>query len=143
MAPPRPVVIADPEAAERSRLRGLIERAAADVEATVVIHEASDGGVALRAIEAHRPTFYVGEILLPEISGLKLLRRLRDQWRANELPRFVFVTSMARESDRYWALRNGAHAYVIKPYEDELVLTRLRQLLTAGGAAAPDKLGLM
>ena len=143
MAPPRPVVIADPEAAERSRLRGLIERAAADVNATVVIHEASDGGIALRAIEAHRPTFYVGEILLPELSGLKLLRRLRDQWRPGELPRFVFVTSMARESDRYWALRNGAHAYVIKPYEDELVLTRLRQLLTAGGAAAPDKLGLM
>ncbi|MEZ4384776.1 MAG: response regulator [Nannocystaceae bacterium] len=142
MALPRPVVLADPDAAERSRLRGLIERAAADVDAAVSIHEATNGSLALRAIEAHRPAIYVGEILLPEISGLKLIRRLRDQWKAGQLPRFIFVTSMARESDRYWALRNGAHAYIIKPYEDELVLARLRQIF-AGEPAKPDKLGLI
>jgi DNA-binding response OmpR family regulator len=48
---------------------------------------------------------------------------------------------MSRESDRYWALRNGAHAYVIKPYEDEVLFARIRQVLAAGSEAMPEKLG--
>jgi DNA-binding response OmpR family regulator len=47
----------------------------------------------------------------------------------------VFVTTMVRESDRYWGLRNGAHGYVMKPYEDDLLQARIREVLVGGDGA--------
>ena len=43
-----------------------------------------------------------------------------------------FVTEMSNEVDRYWALRNGAGAYVIKPYEDEFLRKRSAKLFDEG-----------
>ncbi len=141
MAAPVHVVVAEPEAEERLRLSTLVTRAAAELDTAVEIHEVSDGAEAHRVIEAHRPPLVVGEVLLPKLSGLQLLRRLRDAQPPIPLPRFILVTAMSRESDRYWALRNGAHAYVIKPYEDEVLFARIRQVLAAGHEATPEQLG--
>jgi len=141
MATPVHVVVAEPEAEERRRLSALVTRAAAEVGAAAEIHEVVDGSEALRMIEAHRPPLVVGEVLLPKLSALQLLRRLRDAEPTTPLPRFILVTAMSRESDRYWALRNGAHAYVIKPYEDEVLFARIRQVLITGAEATPEKLG--
>ncbi len=141
MAPQQHVVVADPEAKYRRRMSALVTRAASELSTTIELHEVEDGLEAHRLIEAHRPPLVLAEILLPKLSGLQLIRRLRDSWEDSTLPRFIFVTSMSRESDRYWALRNGAHAYVIKPYEDEVLFARIRQVLATGRSATPEKLG--
>ncbi len=47
---------------------------------------------------------------------------------------------MARESDRYWGLRNGAHGYVMKPYEDEVLQAKIREVLIGGQDAQPERL---
>lgn len=122
-------------------MSALVTRAASELDTSIELHEVEDGLEAHRLIEAHRPPLVLAEILLPKLSGLQVIRRLRDSWEDSTLPRFIFVTSMGRESDRYWALRNGAHAYVIKPYEDEVLFARIRQVLATGQAATPEKLG--
>lgn len=137
----RHVVIADPDTGERQRITGLVESAASELELPVVMHEAADGAQALTMIDRHHPPLVIAEILLPEVSGLSLLRRVRDLYEKSAQPLFILVTAMGRESDRYWGLRNGAHAYVIKPYEDEVLLARIRQVLQAGKSAQPEKLG--
>ncbi len=141
MAPQQHVVVADPEAKHRRRMSALVTRAASELDTSIKLHEVEDGLEAHRLIEAHRPPLVLAEVLLPKLSGLQVIRRLRDSWEDSTLPRFIFVTSMGRESDRYWALRNGAHAYVIKPYEDEVLFARIRQVLATGRAATPEKLG--
>src|SRR5690606_41228328 len=78
--------------------------------------------------------------LLGGLSGLSYLRRLRAAMPHDQVPPFVFVTTMARESDRYWGLRNGAHGYVMKPYEDDLLQARIRDVLRD---IHPEKLGLL
>lgn len=140
MSEARAIVIADPDADERQRLAANVAAAAAELGVQVAIHAASDGMEALTLIERERPSLVVAEILLPALNGLALIRRLREV-RGSAIPLFVYVTSMPRESDRYWALRNGAHAYVIKPYEDEALRSRLRMALDEG--AEPDKLALL
>jgi DNA-binding response OmpR family regulator len=74
-------------------------------------------------VEVVKPDLVVAEILLEGQSGMQLLRRLRDRYGA-QAPAVIFVTSMSNEVDRYWALRNGATAYVIKPFDDEFLRTR-------------------
>ena len=146
MSETRHIVIADPDPRERERATALIEAMAHELGA-VVVHAAGDGREALALIETHHPALVVCEVLLTGISGLALLRRLRRN-RAGTVPRhppphFVLVTSMARESDRYWGLRNGAHGYVMKPYEDDLLQARVREVLVAGDDALPEKLAAL
>jgi CheY-like chemotaxis protein len=90
---------------------------------SLAVHEADNGSAAWALVEVVKPDLVVAEILLEGQSGMQLLRRLRDRYGA-QAPAVIFVTSMSNEVDRYWALRNGATAYVIKPFDDEFLRTR-------------------
>lgn len=90
---------------------------------SLAVHEADNGSAAWALVEVVKPDLVVAEILLEGQSGMQLLRRLRDRYGA-QAPSVIFVTSMSNEVDRYWALRNGANAYVIKPFDDEFLRTR-------------------
>jgi twitching motility two-component system response regulator PilH len=100
-------------------------------EQRLAIHEAENGSAAWALIEVVKPDLIVAEILLEGLSGLQLLRRLRDKY-GKQAPVVFFVTEMSNEVDRYWALRNGAGAYVIKPYEDEFLRKRSAKLFDEG-----------
>jgi twitching motility two-component system response regulator PilH len=134
------VVDADPD--NRQRVIRLLREAAGESpdkpakfdaagKQRLAIHEAEDGPAAWALIEVVKPDLVVAEILLEGLSGLQLLRRMRDKY-GKDAPVVFFVTEMSNEVDRYWALRNGAGAYVIKPYEDELLRKRSAKLFEEG-----------
>jgi twitching motility two-component system response regulator PilH len=122
------VVVADPDAEHRRRIVGIVERAGEQAELELTVHEAADGSTAEELIEEVDPALVVTEVLLDGQSGLQLLRKARSVEERQDL-RWVFVSSLNREVDRYWALRNGADAYVMRPYEDDALLARLVKLL--------------
>jgi len=132
----RNLVIADADPRERERYEALIHGLGPEI-GEVKLHTAVDGREALTLIELHRPALVLAEVLLEGGSGLALLRRLR-RLRGAAAPPFIFVTTMARESDRYWGLRNGAHGYVMKPYEDEVLQAKIREVLA--GSQEPERL---
>jgi CheY-like chemotaxis protein len=111
------------EAAGPSRTAESAEAAAPRGDRSLAVHEADNGSAAWALVEVVKPDLVVAEILLEGQSGMQLLRRLRDRYGA-QAPAVIFVTSMSNEVDRYWALRNGANAYVIKPFDDEFLRTR-------------------
>lgn len=132
----RHLVIADPDPRARERVVAAIEALLAAGDSglgELVLHSASDGREALALIEAHQPALVLCEVLLAGISGLALLRRVRRA-RGPTAPHFILITTLARESDRYWGLRNGAHGYVMKPYEDDLLQARIREVLVGDEA---------
>jgi DNA-binding response OmpR family regulator len=134
----RHLVIADADPRERERCEAIIHALEPEL-GEITLHAAVDGSEALSLIELHRPALVLAEVLLEGSSGLALLRRLRRQWGA-AAPPFIFVTTMARESDRYWGLRNGAHGYVMKPYEDNVLQAKIRDVLLGGEDALPERL---
>jgi twitching motility two-component system response regulator PilH len=133
-------LVVDPDAEHRKRVIRLLRQAAGELENAdagkgteqrLAIHEAENGSAAWALIEVVKPDLVVAEILLEGLSGLQLLRRLRDKY-GKQAPVVFFVTDMSNEVDRYWALRNGAGAYVIKPYEDEFLRKRSAKLFDEG-----------
>lgn len=133
-------LVVDPDPDNRKRVIRLLREAAgeaADGSASpgggqrLAIHEAENGNAAWALVEVVKPDLVVSEILLEGLSGLQLLRRLRDKY-GKAAPVVFFVTEMSNEVDRYWALRNGAGAYVIKPYEDEFLRKRSAKLFDEG-----------
>jgi response regulator of citrate/malate metabolism len=86
---------------------------------------ASTGTDALRAVEATRPDLVLLDIYLPDLTGLEVLRRLREGG-GEDID--VIVISAARDLDTLrTALRGGVFHYLVKPFEIESLQQRLRE----------------
>jgi twitching motility two-component system response regulator PilH len=131
------VVVAEPDIEQRKRIVEVVQAAARDVGVQVAVTQAGDGTTALALCGDHRPRLLVAEILLEGLSGFALLRRVRAEFGGKTA--VIFVTDMGRETDRYWGLRNGAHAYLTKPFDEASLRDRVRRVLTKGPDAERDR----
>src|SRR5260221_3555300 len=93
---------------------------------------AADGAGAMRTAREFQPDAVVLDVMLPDFSGLKVLRRLRA-----ELPQVcvLFLTARDAVEDRVAGITAGGDDYVTKPFSLEEVLARLRGLLRRAGVA--------
>ena len=84
---------------------------------------ASTGADALRAVAATKPDLILLDVYLPDMTGLEMLRRLREGG-AGDVD--VIVISAARDLDTVrTALRGGVFQYLVKPFEIESLQQRL------------------
>lgn len=93
-----------------------------------VVEGARDAAAALDILGSQRVDVLVGEIDLPDTSGLRLLRRLAQEQRLRGIP-FVFLSSDARADTRAEAFRAGADDYIAKPADPNELLARVNALV--------------
>ena len=94
--------------------------------------DAKDGIDALEKLQhaTVKPDLFLLDIEMPRMDGYELLASLRSQDAYRETP-IVMVTSRAAEKHRKKALDLGASDYLIKPYQDDVLLSLVRGLLAA------------
>lgn len=94
------------------------------------VRSASDGATAVSVAKDFRPDAVVLDVMLPDIDGLEVLRRLRA-----EAPDVcvLFLTAKDAVEDRVAGITAGGDDYVTKPFSLEEVLARLRGLLRRAG----------
>jgi two-component system OmpR family response regulator len=97
------------------------------------IRTAGDGFTAVQTAGGFAPDAVVLDMMLPDMNGLEVLRRLRAQ--APEMP-VLFLTAKDAVEDRIAGLTAGGDDYVTKPFSLEEVVARLRGLLRRTGRAA-------
>ncbi|MGQ7298028.1 response regulator transcription factor [Quadrisphaera sp. KR29] len=128
--------------ADGSPLRALVvddEPQLADLVSTALRYEgwqvrsAGDGAAAVRAAHELRPDVVVLDVMLPDVDGLTLLRRLREE--APDVP-VLFLTAKDSVEDRVAGIRAGGDDYVTKPFSLEEVIARLRGLVRRAGVVA-------
>ena len=90
------------------------------------VRTAADGTAATRAAREFRPDAVVLDLMLPDMSGLEVLRRLRAD--ATDVP-VLFLTAKDAVEDRIAGLTAGGDDYVTKPFSLEEVVARLRGLI--------------
>jgi two-component system, OmpR family, response regulator len=95
------------------------------------VRSAGNGLSAVRAVREFRPDVVVLDVMLPDIDGLEVLRRLRAD--ASDVP-VLFLTAKDAVEDRIAGLTAGGDDYVTKPFSLEEVVARLRGLLRRAGA---------
>lgn len=96
---------------------------------------AGDGSSAIAAARAERPDVVVLDVMLPDMSGLEVLQKLR-----RENPRLPVLLLTAKDAveDRIAGLTAGGDDYVTKPFSIEEVVLRLRALLRRTGVTTVD-----
>ncbi len=88
---------------------------------------AATGEEALRQAAADRPDVVVLDLMLPDVDGLEVMRRLRAQNR--ERTAIILLTARGEESDRVIGLRLGADDYVVKPFSPAELVARVDAML--------------
>jgi DNA-binding response OmpR family regulator len=87
---------------------------------------AATGRGALGQSEAVRPDVVVLDLMLPDIDGLEVMRRMRrGDWRSA----IILLTARGEESDRIVGLRLGADDYVVKPFSPAELVARVDAVL--------------
>ena len=116
------VLVVEDEDALATLLRYNLEKEGYD--ATV----ASDGEEAMLAIEERMPDVVLLDWMLPNISGIEVCRRLRNQRETRNLP-VIMLIARGEEADRLRGLEIGADDYVVKPFSMAELIARIRAVL--------------
>jgi len=103
----------------------LLETLASDYKVSV----AMDGVSALEDIRTNRPDLILLDIMMPEMNGYELCRKLKADPNTKNIP-VIFVTAKSDESDETKGLELGAVDYITKPFSPPIVRARVKTHLT-------------
>lgn len=93
------------------------------------IKTATDGETALKlAAHEHRPDLILLDVMMPGMSGIEVMRRLRETQEGRDIP-VIFVSADASEQSQLDGLKLGADDYLLKPVNSNLLKVRVRNLL--------------
>ena len=118
----REVLVVDDSLTQREIICDVLEKGG--LKAAV----ASDGIEALERLGKYQPDLVILDIVMPRMNGFEVCRRLKSNSVTQDIP-VILCSSKREEFDRYWGLRQGADAYVVKPFQPTELLSTIKQLL--------------
>lgn len=115
------VLVVDDNADLRSLVVGMLEP-----DFNVI--EAEDGRVALKLALRYVPDIVVCDVMMPRMDGLELCLRIKSERATSHIP-VLMVTARSLDEQRLEGYDSGADGYITKPFTEDLLLSRLRNLL--------------
>jgi len=125
------VLVVDDDEMNRDMLSRRLKRAGYQVQTAI------DGYKALAAVRAEEFDLVILDIAMPGISGIEVLRILRESYSTNELP-IIMATAHSASEDVVEALDLGANDYVTKPIDFPVLLARIHSHLRTKRSAAKE-----
>jgi signal transduction histidine kinase/ligand-binding sensor domain-containing protein/DNA-binding response OmpR family regulator len=95
---------------------------------TFQIIEAANGKEGWQKTLALHPNLVVTDISMPEMSGIDLCRKIRNDKRTSHIP-VVLLTAITGEEQQLEGLETGANDYLTKPFNFEILLSKLKNIL--------------
>jgi len=99
-----------------------------------VIDVATDGQAGRELLEAFTYDLLLLDVMLPKLNGISLCQQLRSQ--GNHIP-IILLTVLDTSTDKVMGLDAGADDYVVKPFDLQELLARIRALLRQGSSTLP------
>ena len=124
------ILIVDDEPTVRALLRDVLEIEGYDIA------EANDGESALASVAKEVPDLLVLDVMMPGMSGIDVLMKLREQHSNKELP--IILLTAASDDDTTWrGWSSGASIYLQKPFDPSHLLDWVERLISGPAAGGP------
>lgn len=81
------------------------------------------------------PDLILLDVIMPGMNGFQLTRRLKHQPAYANIP-IIMCTSKDQPTDKFWGIRQGAVAYLVKPVAAEALLSEIMSLISKNGESA-------
>jgi two-component system OmpR family response regulator len=115
----RRILVVDDDPRLREVVRYALSREGFEIE------EAGDGHAAIAACDAKLPDLVVLDVVMPELDGIEVCRRIRQR---SKVP-ILFLSSRGEEVDRVLGLELGGDDYVTKPFSPRELVSRVKAVL--------------
>lgn len=119
---PAQVLIVDDNPDVRTYVSGILR------EQGYHVVTARNGAEGLKAAQAQPPQLIVTDLMMPQVSGLDMIRLIRQNKTLQGIP-IILLTAKANEDTRIEGVEQGADAYLSKPFNDRELLAEVRNLL--------------
>ena len=122
------VLIAD----DNIRSAGLLEEAIKKDKEIEVIGKSEDGMDALEQIKEKMPDVVLLDLIMPKLDGLGVMEHVKKDVTLKKVPSFIVITGIGQEVVTESAFELGASYYMLKPFDYQLVISRIKQLRGVG-----------
>ena len=92
--------------------------------------KATHGVEALTILDSHHVDFIISDLMMPEMDGIELSKRVKEKMSTSHIP-FLMLTAKSSETAQLDSYRVGVDSYIIKPFDEEMLITRIRNILKA------------
>jgi len=116
------ILVVDDEPHIRQILQFTLERAGYQV------FTAEDGQAGLEAMPGLKPHLVLLDLMMPRMDGYEVCRKMREDFMLNQIP-VIMLTAKGEQNDKISGLEQGANDYLVKPYSNEELLLRVRNVL--------------
>ena len=103
------------------------------------VSTAATGVAALEAVEGQPPDLIILDIMLPDLDGLEVCKKLRRQEKSRRIP-IIMLTARTQEVDRVVGFELGADDYVMKPFSPRELVLRVKSIFRRMGDEPTDVL---
>ncbi|HUR40414.1 MAG TPA: response regulator [Verrucomicrobiae bacterium] len=116
------IMVVDDSPADLQNLKDILQKGGHQVIEVV------SGQDSIAKAKAEKPDAIVMDVVMPGVNGFQATRSISKDPATSAIP-IIVVSAKNQETDRVWALRQGAKEYVIKPVKDADLLAKVKQLL--------------
>ena len=92
---------------------------------------AEDGAAGVEAAKATLPDLILMDVVMPNLNGFQATRAISKEPTTAQIP-VVLVTTKDQETDKVWGMRQGAKAYITKPFTESQLIEVINSLLVPG-----------
>ncbi len=92
---------------------------------------AEDGAQGVEVAKANVPDLILMDVVMPNLNGFQATRAISKEATTAHIP-IVLVTTKDQETDKVWGMRQGAKAYITKPFNEAELVAVINKLLVTG-----------
>ncbi len=92
---------------------------------------AEDGAQGVEVAKANVPDLILMDVVMPNLNGFQATRAISKEATTSHIP-IVLVTTKDQETDKVWGMRQGAKAYITKPFNEAELIAVINKLLVTG-----------
>jgi twitching motility two-component system response regulator PilH len=89
---------------------------------------AEDGALGVEAAKANLPDLILMDVVMPNLNGFQATRAISKSATTSHIP-IVLVTTKDQETDKLWGMRQGAKAYITKPFNEAELVEVINKLI--------------
>jgi len=93
---------------------------------------ATDGAAGVETAKAELPDLVLMDVVMPNLNGFQATRTLARDEATRHIP-VILVTTKDQDTDRMWGMRQGAKAYITKPFSEDELSEVLERVFTGQG----------
>ena len=130
---------------DNERIVSLLDNILQKDEDIEVVGKADNGMGALDVIREQEPDVVLLDLIMPKLDGMEVMQKVNNDTKLKKHPAFIVISAIGNESITENAFTQGATYYIMKPFDNNIVLNKIKQLsgvtsMTQESISAPPAL---